>query len=135
MASHASGGEAVVLRRGALADVGGLAATAAGDEGVLSVLVLGGRRDQLNLPGLQWAELVVRRVQLILDANSGATPSWEGSEHYMGLGKRSKGIAPSLQSHVAARLKEEAEVEKQRQKAREVRKLGRGGKKGKDDES
>jgi hypothetical protein len=60
---------------------------------------------------------------LILDANSGNAPAWEGAEHFMGLGRRAKGIAPSLQSHVAARLKDEAEIEKQRAKARDVRKL------------
>ena len=49
----------------------------------------------------------------------------------MGLGKRAKGIAPSLQSHVAARLKDEAEVDKQREKAREVRKLRHKGASGK----
>ena len=63
-------------------------------------------------------------MQLIMDANSGGGAAvWEGSEHFMGLGRRARGIAPALQSHVAARLKDEAEVDKQRDKAREARKL------------
>ena len=61
---------------------------------------------------------------MILDANGGpGAPAWEGAEHFLGLGKRAKGIAPSLQAHVAQRLKDEAEVDKQRDKAREARKL------------
>ena len=34
-----------------------------------------------------------------------------------------KGISPGLQAHVAQRLKDEAEVDKQRDRAREARKL------------
>ena len=93
-------------------------------EVLLNALELGGCVDQLNLSNLACMELLIRRVQLILDAH--ATPgstSWEGAEHFLGLGKKAKGIAPGLQAHVASRLKDEAEVEKQRQKAREVRKL------------
>ncbi len=48
---------------------------------------------------------------------------WEGAEHFLGLGRQAKGIAPGLQRHVAQRLKDEAEVDNQRDKAREVRKL------------
>ena len=91
---------------------------------LLNVLELAGSVDQVNLGNLSSMELIARRVQLILDAHSsGAKAAWEGAEHFMGLGKQAKGINPALQAHVAARLKDEAEVEKQRQKAREVRKL------------
>ena len=45
---------------------------------------------------------------------------WEGTEHFVGLGRRATGIAPLLQAHVASRLKDEAEVDKQRSKAREA---------------
>ena len=93
-------------------------------EVLLNAIELAGTVDQLNLPSLAYVELLCRRVQLILDANSGpGAPVWEGAEHFMGLSKRAKGISPGLQSHVAARLKEEAEVDKQRDKAREVQKL------------
>jgi hypothetical protein len=60
-----------------------------------------------------------------LDAHSsGGQPSWEAGEHFLGLGRRAKGIAPNLSEHVAGQLKAEAEIDKQRQKAREVKKAG-----------
>ena len=97
---------------------------------------LGGSVDQLQLTNLICFELIARRIQLILDANSGSGPPvWEGAEHFLGLGRRAKGIAPMLQAHVAGRLKDEAEVDKQRNKAREARKLtakSKGGAKGHD---
>ena len=93
-------------------------------EVLLNMLELAGVVDQLNIGNLSCMELCCRRIQLILDANSGSgAPVWEGAEHFMGLGRRARGIAPGLQSHVAARLKDEAEVDKQREKARESRKL------------
>ncbi len=93
-------------------------------EVVLNALEVAGTVDQVNLGNLACIELLCRRIQLILGANSGGgAPVWEGAEHFMGLGRRARGIAPGLQSHVAARLKDEAEVDKQREKAREARKL------------
>eukprot|EP00959_Pyramimonas_sp_CCMP1952_P372401 7798627-Pyramimonas_sp.AAC.1 len=93
---------------------------------------LAGTVDQLNIGNLSCMELVGRRAQLIMGASSGGGAAvWEGSEHFMGLGRRARGIAPALQRHVAARLKGEAEVDKQRDKAREARKF-RGGKPGGD---
>ena len=99
---------------------------------ILNFFELAGGVDQLHLSNLVSVELLSRRLQLILDANSGSGPPvWEGSEHFLGLGKRAKGIAPSLSAHVASRLKDEAEVEKQRVKAREVRQsANKGGNKG-----
>ncbi|CAK0897018.1 unnamed protein product, partial [Prorocentrum cordatum] len=76
----------------------------------------------LNIGNLACMGLVGRGVQLIMGASSGGGAAvWEGSEHFMGLGRRARGIAPALQSHVAARLKDETEVDKQRDKAREAR--------------
>ena len=46
-----------------------------------------------------------------------------GAEHFGGLEEKANGIAPGLQSHVAARLKDEAVVDKQSDRAREARKL------------
>ena len=93
-------------------------------EVLLNVLELAGTVDQLNIGNLACMELVGCRVQLIMDANSGGGAAvWEGAEHSMGLGRHARGIAPALQTHVAARLKDEAEVGKQRDKAREARKL------------
>ena len=42
---------------------------------------------------------------------------WSGQQ------QKAEGIAPVLTAHVASRLKEKAEIEKQRQKAAEVRGL------------
>ena len=104
---------------------------------LLTVLDMAATTDQLNVGNLCSMELVARRIQLVLDANSGGgQANWEAAEHFLGLGKSAKGIAPGLQSHVAQRLKDEAELMKQRDKAREVRNMkppkggGRGNAKG-----
>ena len=90
----------------------------------MNTFELAGCPDQLNLSNNTAFELLRRRIQLILEANSGSGPRvWEGAEHFWGLGRRAKGVAPALQAHVAFRLKDEAEVDKQRSKAREARKL------------
>ena len=47
----------------------------------------------------------------------------EGAEHYLGMGRRAKRVAPTLQSYMATRVKEKTEVEKQRNQARGARKL------------
>ena len=100
-------------------------------EVLLNALEMFGTIDQLNIANSAGIELICRRVQLILDANGGtAGPAWEGAEHFLGLGRKAKGIAPSLSAHVAMRLKDEAEVDKQREKAREIRKLKATGGKG-----
>jgi len=83
--------------------------------------------DQLNVANLLMAEIMVRRLQLIEEAHSmsPAHPSYEGAEHWMGLGKRRGGavINPALTRHVAGRVQEETAVAKERRKAREERRL------------
>lgn len=93
----------------------------------LTCLEYGSGIDQMNLPNLVMAELISRRVQLIDDAHSGTgPPPWEGSEHFLGSDKRARGIAALLSAHVASRLKDESEVDKQMNKTCDDRKLGRG---------
>lgn len=84
--------------------------------------------DQLNLPSLACFEVLARRWQLLLDANSRdpGDPKFEDEELWAGQAQRSFGIAPQLTAHVAARTKEKAEIEKQRQKAKELRALNKG---------
>ncbi len=88
-----------------------------------------GSYDQLNLAALASFELVARRWQLILAAHARnpASPDYEGAEHYEGLEKRRFGIAPAMTEHVARRMKEEADIEKQRNKAREARSTPKSG--------
>ena len=97
------------------------------------ILETGGSYDQLNLAALGSFELIARRWQLILEAHreNAAVPSYEASDYFSGL-ERGVGIAPALSAHVAKVMKEEAEVEKQRSKVRELRgpPRGRGGRGG-----
>ena len=79
--------------------------------------------DQLNLPSLACFEVLSRRMQLLLDAASRdpGEGRFEDEELWSGHQQRTAGIAPALTAHVAVRTKEKAEIEKQRQKAQDVR--------------
>ena len=79
--------------------------------------------DQLNLGGCACFELLARRWQLILSAHakSAASPDYSGGEHFEGLERRRVGVAPQLQEYVAKKMKDEAEIEKQKDKARGLR--------------
>lgn len=92
---------------------------------LLTIFELAGAVYQLNLGNLVWVEIVCRRMKLIMDVVSGGgcADGWMGSEHYLGLGKASRGVCPTLTAHVAARFKDGAEVDKQRSKAKESIKL------------
>jgi hypothetical protein len=91
------------------------------------VMEKGGSYDCLNVASLASFELIARRWQLILEAHSSNPlyPDYEGHDLYTGL-ERSTGIAPQLTRHVATKMKDEAEVHKQRNKARESRGLPSG---------
>lgn len=54
-----------------------------------------------------------------------APPCGRAPSTSWGLGRRAKGIAPALQAHVAQRFHEEAQVEHQREEARESQNLNR----------
>ena len=87
------------------------------------VIEMAGTYDQLNLAALASFELIGRRWQLILSAHSRCptSPDYEGMEHFEGLEKKKFGIAPVSQEHVARKLRDESEIEKQRSKARGLR--------------
>jgi hypothetical protein len=87
------------------------------------VMDTAGMYDQLNLASLASFELVARRWQLILAAHSrnAANPDYDGSEYYEGIEKKRFGIAPALSEHVSRKMRDDAEIEKQKNKARELR--------------
>ena len=95
--------------------------------------------DQLNLPALQSAELVARRLQLIEEAHRIApgAPDYSSADHFMGWASRQHGaaVAPRLREHVAGNLRGDAAVAKEARKAAEEAKLRKtthkkGGKRG-----
>ena len=69
----------------------------------------------------------MRRWQMILDAHSDnpRAPNYEASEYYSGNRRGRHGIAPLLSAHVARTMKDESEIDKQRNKARNAH--GKGG--------
>ena len=91
--------------------------------------------DRLNCKNLMCVELVLRRMQLIEEviAENPSQPSWDHAQLYMGWTERRGGalVAPSMRSHVAARLSAETAVMKERRKAREAKGAGKGKKEGK----
>ena len=87
--------------------------------------------DQVDISALACFELVCRRVALLEEAYSAnpKNPRFEGSEHFTGLGRRSAAVAPTLSQHVASALQSEAQIAKERRKAREESAAGPQGKK------
>ena len=83
--------------------------------------------DQLSIPSLLSFEYLVRRLQLFEEAHmiAPSAPVYEGSEHWLGTGRRKGGmlISPALSKHVASRVKAETEIATERRKAREERRL------------
>ena len=94
--------------------------------------------DQLNLPNLSGAELLIRRYQLIKEAHriSPQNPDYSASDVFLGWGNERDGIDKALSRHAATELKAMAEIQKESRKAREeaalaassTSKRGRGGK-------
>lgn len=85
--------------------------------------------DQLNVPSLQGAELVVRRMQVIREAHriSPSSPDYSAADHFMGwkYRKSGQGVDSELAQHVANELKTEAAIAKEARKAREEQDLRR----------
>ncbi|CAE8609421.1 unnamed protein product [Polarella glacialis] len=79
--------------------------------------------DQLNVPCLQSAELLLRRAQVIKEAHriSPGLPDYSSADIYMGWAYRQRGagIDQALTAHVASELKAEAAIAKEARKARE----------------
>ncbi len=85
--------------------------------------------DQLNLPALQGAELMCRRLQVIREAHriSPSAPDYSAADHFMGwrFRKGQQGVDSDLAAHVANELKAEAAISKEARKAREEANLRR----------
>ncbi|CAE7599810.1 kidins220 [Symbiodinium sp. CCMP2592] len=85
--------------------------------------------DQLNVPCLQAAELIGRRLQVIREAHriSPGAPDYSAADVMMGweYRKAGQGIDAGLAAHVASELKNEAAIAKEARKAREEADLRR----------
>ncbi|CAE7219985.1 ANK1 [Symbiodinium sp. CCMP2592] len=93
--------------------------------------------DQLNLPNLKGAELLIRRWQLIREAHriSPTSPDYSAADVFMGWAyRRGDGVDPSLAKYVAGELRDQASIAKEARKAKEEmeqrRKTGRPNPKG-----
>ena len=80
--------------------------------------------DQLNLPALRSAEILIRRVMLLEEAYSlcPSAPDFSGADFFMGwtaLGSGGSGAISTMRAHVAEQLKGRAAVAKEQRKARE----------------
>ena len=101
--------------------------------------------DQLNIPALRSAEVLVRRLMLIEEAYAlcPSAPDFAGSDFYMGwtaLGSGGAGAVTQMRAHVAEQLRGRAAVAKEQRKAREeiahkktLKKKKKGDGKGNDD--
>ena len=82
--------------------------------------------DQVHMPCLIGAELLMRRLQLIESAyeisRDGKSPDFFHAEEMMGTLRRPSGavIANTLEQEAGERLKQRAEIEKQLKKAKEA---------------
>ena len=94
--------------------------------------------DQLNLSGLQSAELIIRRMQVSRESHrvSPSAPDYSSADHFMGwrFRKSAQGIDAALAAHVASALKDEAAISKEARKAKEEQQQRRRGA-GKKDQS
>ena len=79
--------------------------------------------DQLNPSGLQSAELVVRRMQVIREAHRicPSAPDYSSADVFMGwrYRKQNQGVDSGLAAFVASELKNDAAIAKESRKARE----------------
>ena len=90
--------------------------------------------DQLNLPALRSAEILIRRVMLLEEAYSlcPSAPDFAGADFFMGwtaLGSGGSGAISTMRAHVAEQLRGRAAVAKEQRKAREEFQSKRGLKK------
>lgn len=90
---------------------------------LIQALEWGASYDQLNVASLFSFEILSRRVQVIFQAyhtNLGR-PSYEHAPHYNPVGNPFDGVVPELRKQGVQKIKEEAEVERTRQKAIELK--------------
>ena len=78
----------------------------------------------MNLGSLVSMELCGLRLQTIIDAyeTNPKQPSFDHAKYFSGMPSSSDAVSPSLRSFAAKKARDEAEIEKQRQKVRELRK-------------
>lgn len=90
---------------------------------LVDCLELLGTYDQVNIANLAGAEVLARRLQTVFDAYelNPQRPNYEAARYFSGMGTATDAVAPELRSYVAKKARDEAELEKQRQKARELR--------------
>ena len=95
---------------------------------IAEVLEYMGCYDQLNLSALASVEMIARRFQSIIAAHKvdAQKPNYDDSKYYRGMGSALDAVNPELTAAVTRRLRDEAEIERQRQKAAEARKPGGG---------
>ena len=88
--------------------------------------------DQLNVPALQSAELIFRRLQVIRQAHraSPGNPDYSSADYYMGwkFKRAGLGVDSDLSAFVATELKNEAAILKESRKAKEEQEARRRGK-------
>jgi hypothetical protein len=79
--------------------------------------------DQVRISNLAGAEALVKRMELIEEAYRGraSAPSYEGAEHMLGFRDTMDEtlVNPELRKHTAQKMKEEADIHKERRKASE----------------
>ena len=88
---------------------------------LMEVLEMAVVYDQVDVSALASFELLSRRVRLLEEAYTAnpKNPRFEGSEYFVGLGRRSCAVSPALTAHVASALQADAQIQKERRKARE----------------
>lgn len=79
--------------------------------------------DQVNIANLAGVEVMARRLQTVFDAYelNPRRSNFEAAKYFSGMGSATDAVAPELRSFVARKARDDAEVEKQRQKVRELR--------------
>ena len=83
---------------------------------------MAGSFDQLNVGSFASMEFLSRRFQAVVDAHSknAQKPDYASAALFSGVSRPIDGISPELRNYVARKARDEAEVEKQRQKVREL---------------
>ena len=90
---------------------------------LMQALEWGACYDQVNVSSLFSFEILSRRMQVILQAyhSNPGRPTYEHAPHYNPLGNPFDGVVPELRKQGVQRIKDEAEIERTRQKAVELR--------------
>lgn len=90
---------------------------------LVDALEVGGVFDQLLLGSLAMVEVIARRLQTIFDAyeQSATKPNFESARFFSGFGAATDAVSPELRNFAARRAGDEADIEKSRQKVRELK--------------